>query len=449
MEPINDRAQTPAGGLQPITPPTGSPPGGGAGRLPSPEGWLCFASGWLSLDQALGNLETAISLFQTAAEAMVGVGRLTGDVIGSLHAEWTRGDRGRPPPTQVDDLLRRTLEQIDGIVRACRFHGRGLIDGQSGVVGLGEGVDFVRGGPHATNSPPEGFEVQILAPPTRASLVGGVPIHEDWLRAEKEIFLAEGERFVRYSPQGVAGVSDFLVALQNHTRAAGLDLEVGLTRQRRLILRHNQYGSHHKFKGLSRLTPLLSKRPGKIEWSRKGRDIQGTLGGEAAFGVGRMLVGFLDNQRTSELAVMWRGADFSRGELRCHVRQNGLRFQDGAGPAREPRRISIPSFNTSWLGRWVEGRSEYGSLAEIRARTWTELADALQMLFAVSCEVDEWKERVQTWIQQHQSLALEFLRRELPPAVPAISPAAQRHALEQMAEAMRGLMIKAGGGRAH
>ena len=429
----------PAAGSKAVAPPSSAiwPPATRE-RIPRPAGWLQFESGWLNAGQTLRNLETAVSLLQTMEVGIAGLESAMSEGLSRLHQAWATGDKGKPPPPEVGEFLARRLTQIDEFARTCRFHGRGLLDGQSGVVGVGSGVDFVRGGMDTRSSPAEGYEVEILAFPDKASLTGGVAIHEDWVRSEQEIFLAEGERFVRYVPQGSLGVWEFVSELQRALSKAGLELQVGLSRQHRLVVRHNQFGSHFKFKGFSRKTPLLSKRPGRLEWSRKGRDIQGTMHGEQAFGIGRMLVGFQENPNTSELAIVWRGERLHKGSrARCFVVQNGIFFQDGNDPGRQRNRLSVPSFYPTALGRWLETRSGYRSLAEVKAESWQELADAVQLLFAVSCEVDEWKGRVRDWIEEYQALGLDYLRKEVPVQTAPVREPEGRMEAEKMAAVMR------------
>lgn len=401
--------EEPAVGWSELHLPHGPPP---VARLVKPGGWLRFEFGWLQPDQTVRNLETVVSLLQAGMLTLEDCSRLISQCLMEVNGAWAGGDRSRPPLQGMTEFIRTRLRQVDELVRQCRFHGRGVLDGQSGVAGLGMGVVFIRGGPNTGSSPPEGFEVRILGFPSRASITGGVTVHEHWLQAEREIFLAEGENFIRYIPQSGESVEDFLARLQEMVVRAGLDLEVGLTRQRRLIVRHNQYGSQFKFKGSSRATPLLSKRPGKVEWSRRGRDIHGTLDGESAFGIGRMLVGYLDNVRTSELAVLWRGGPLEEGRVaRVHVAQNGLLFQDGENSERPLVRLTLPGLQTWNLGRWVETRSAYHSLADVRLGSWPEVQDTLNVLFAVSCELDDWKDRVQGWVKRYQNQALTYLRR--------------------------------------
>ncbi len=417
---------------------------GMAGRMPLPRGWLRFERGALDTGQIVGNLETIISLLQTGSAALDGLDRLLGSTLEALQAAWVHSDRGQSPPGQLTRFMALRLRQMEELVRNCRFHGRGLLDGQSSVVGEGTGVVFVRGGPQTRSSPPEGYEVRIIGFPSKASIVGGVSLHEHWLRAEQEIFLAEGERYVRFQPQAQRSLAEFVGDMQAAVRRAGLDLEVSLTRQRRLMVRHGQYGSQFKFKGSSRLTPLLSKRPGKLEWSRRGKDIQGTLQGEPAFGIGRLLIGYLDNPLTSELAVLWRGDELTAGQsARCVVVQNGVQFQEREEDANSAR-IALPALYPHQVTRWMETRSGYHALSEIRSGTWQELEDSLHMLYAVTSEIEDWRTRVQRWIKRYQDRAVTYLRRGLPlPGMPA-GAAEPMPSAQTMAVALQKIM-QAGG----
>jgi len=405
-------------------------------RVPRPGGWLQFESGWLSTDQALKNLETMVSLLQRAQEGLNGIDTLLEDAIAAVNDAWSKGNKTGPPPEGIGETVWTRLNQIDEIVRQCRFYGRGLLDGQSSVAGIGVGLDFIRGGANTCSAPAEGYPVSIDVLPSRAYILGGVALEEDWVRAEEEIFLAEGEHFVRYRIGPQETVASLVLGLREQARMAGLDVQIGLTAQRRLIVRHNQYGSQYKFKGCSFRTPLLSKRPGKVEWSRKGRDIQGTLSSEPAFGIGRMLVGYLDNERTSELAVVWHGGRLEEGRnARCYVVQNGLRFQDGAGTDNAPVCLVLPILYTRHLGRWMETPSSYRSLADVRFDTWQELRDALHLMLAVSFDLEDWRERVQGWIKRYQNQALACLRRS-PAAAGREQPRADERVTAAQAERM-------------
>lgn len=409
----------------------------GMPRLPRPAGWLSFETGTLTTEATLRNLETMISLLQTAAEALGRIDEALLEAMEILQWAWRNSDHQEPPSPELGRLLERRLHTMDEAVRLCRFHGRGLLNGESGVVGWGKDVIFVRGGPHTEDSPPEGYPVRITAPPSRPHMIGGVSLHESWLHAESEIFLAEGERFLRFECTADLTVRAFLTELQRAVRGAGLDLEVGVTRNRRLIVRHSQYGSQFKFKGCSRKTPLLTRRPGRLEWSRRGRDIKGTLAGEPAFGIGRLLIGYLDNPRTSELSVLWPGPTAQEaGDPRVFVKQNGLAFQDREQDEPDAR-ICLPVLYTHQIGRWLETGSAYQALRDVRCGTWDEVSDTLHMVYAVASEIEDWRERTARWIKRYQNRALVYLRRGVPlPGIPA-EPGFVSPETEAMAQALR------------
>lgn len=413
----------------------------GVQRLPEPGGWLRFEAGWLDTEQTLKNLETVVSMLQRTLEGLQGIDQLLNEAVYTVNTAWSQGDKSKPPPEDIVPSFRLRLGQMDEIVRQCRFHGRGLLDGQSGVAGFGLGVEFVRGGTQSQSSPEDGYLVDIQELPTRAYMTSGVELDDEWVRAEQEIFLAEGEHFIRYRPRADETVAMLLEGLREELQSAGLDLEVGVTAQRHLIVRHNQYGSQYKFKGCSFRTPLLSKRPGKVEWSQKGRDIQGTLAGEQAFGIGRMLIGYLDNENTSELAVVWRGETLEEG-LRgwCHVVQNAIAFQDGQVMENQPVRIALPMLRSTQLGRWMDTPSGFRSLADVRMETWPELRDALHLLYAVSFELEDWKERIVGWIKRYQNQALACLRKSRHLRVPGPDERVTAAQAEQMANQLKALI---------
>ena len=408
-------------------------------RLPRPGGWMKFEEGQLSRDQVVKNLELAVSLLQAASAGLCQIDATLTDLSKVMDDRWAHRDEHETPPQELRRYIAQKIESVDEIAKQARFHGRGLLDGQSGVVGNGEGVIFVRGGPNTASSPPQGYEIVVSATPTRSAITGGVPVHENWIWAEREIFLAEGERFVRYAPHRDDSVADFLGNLQQAVSSSGLDLEVGMDRERHLIVRHTQYGSQCKFKGSSLTTPLLSKRPGKLEWSRKGKDIQGTIGGEPAFGIGRMLVGYLDNPNTSELAICWDGypgVGARRGH--CQVIQNGIAFQDAEDIDRGHTRLCLPPFHSGQLGRWVDVRSGFTALADLmKIETWPEVLDGLYLLLSVSGEIDEWKDRFNAWIERFQNRAMVYLRHAPMDAAPLRDGLGESQPTEDMANVFR------------
>lgn len=386
---------------------TQSPPQAG-NTMALPQGWLRFESGKLNSLEVLRNLEKATSLLQTAQNGVRQADEIIADVIVVMQSAWLSGDRSGPPMKEMGRYLALKKDQLAQLANTCRFHGRGLLDGQSGVVGTGQGVMFVRAGGETKASPEEGWKVEFTAQPTRGFMLGGVPLHRDWIAVESEILVVEGERTARFVPERGMDEAAFITGLAEALNQAGLNLEVGLTRQRRLYLRHAQYGAHPRFKGISRETPLLSRKPGRLESNHRGRDVAGTIGGEAAFGVGRVLMGYLDNPNTAELAVAWRGE--SKGPLAVHVRQNSLVFPEGPGGRSGLGRVVLPDLRPTHLGNWVDTLGGLQGLEEAQVETWAQVLDLLYMLYAIQGELNEWKERMGIWIERCQNRALAMLR---------------------------------------
>ena len=99
---------------------------------------------------------------------------------------------------------------------------------------------------------------------------------------------------------------------------------------------------------------------------------------------------------------------------RCYVVLNGIRFQDSAELESEPVRIALPTFYTHLSGRWLETPSGIGSLTKVRFDTWQETRDSMQVMLAVSFDLEDWKERVTGWIKRYQNQALACLRKSDP-----------------------------------
>ena len=407
-----------------------------------PEGWLHFAEPPLAPFELLRNLETAVSLLQTTQAGLEQLADHLAQLIQRFHDLWRRHAHENTPPKIYARILAQGLARIDQQVTACRFHGRGLLDGQCGLIGHGRGLTFVRGGPQTRSSPPEGYAVDIFRFPSRATLIGSVRLQECWLRAEDELFLCEGDRFIRFEPWHYPEPTVFLERLQHTLQQAGLELRVSLNGDRRLTVQHVRYGSQFKFKGSSRSTPLLSSRPGALVYSQPGSDIAGMLGSEPAFGIGGLLTGYLDNPRTAELSVLWSPRDLLADEdYRVFVVQNGLwipglpveshRSTEEAlvsvapsvtAGAALPHRLTLPALLPQQAGSWMETTSGFHSLAEAHTQNWQGVRDSLLLLHAVLADVDDWQERCESWLQTYQQAALQ----QLTPAPVSIADEAGR-----------------------
>jgi len=74
--------------------------------------------------------------------------------------------------------------------------------------------------------------------------------------------------------------------------------------------------------------------------------------------------------------------------------------------------------------------------------TWPQVQDTLNLLFVVSCELEDWGERLGGWIERYQGQALRFLRQHGPDGAPAPDMGQETQAKE-MARTLRQWMGQA------
>ncbi len=381
-------------------------------RMPQPGGWLHFDSGWLDTKQILRNLETSVSILQQTQRGILHIQRKIAFGLDFLNTHWEMRSMHSKPLPALDQCMQSIAQQIDDTVRNCKFHGRGLLNGQSSVVGWGNGVGFLRGGPNTKSSPAQGFSVNISIYPTRSVLMGHAPLHPAFMNEEQELILTESDQEIRVLLHKNESPTAFVLRLQTEIWRAGLNLEAQISPSGRLVLQHNHYGSQHIFRGLSRRTSILSQQPGHLEICLKGKDIQGELDGEHAFGVGRMLVGLLDNQRTAELAVCWTGERSleENKQANCHVVQNSIFVQEAADPHTAIPAITLPWCQPGKLGNWVDSSSGFLSLDHAACHSWFQVKDTIHMLHSVAYELEDWLEKIQGTMKRKQDAAMAKLK---------------------------------------
>jgi flagellin len=140
----------------------------------------------------------------------------------------------------------------------------------------------------------------------------------------------------------------------------------------------------------------------------QGRDVQGTIGGELAFGEGQYLTA-AEGTSAEGTVVQYIGGVKSIPQLdpmgnpvlgpdgkpvppenipegAVHVTNNALTFQIGPNQDQTAS-VSLPSVNTRILGRGVENESGYTSLGEIDISTLQGAQDAMKMIDQAIYEV--------------------------------------------------------------
>ena len=126
-----------------------------------------------SLDQAIRNSETSISMIQTTEGALNEVSNIMINLRQlAIHSanEATNDEKMlQANQNEVDNLL----ETLRNIANNTQFGHYNLLDGSNAVdgVAVGDGMDFVDALENTQSSPAEGFKINVTQPATRSMIV--------------------------------------------------------------------------------------------------------------------------------------------------------------------------------------------------------------------------------------------------------------------------------------
>ena len=387
-----------------------------------------------SMEQAALNSEMSISMVRTAEASMAEVGDiLTGMRQLALHAANEGGnDDAMLAADQAE--IENSLATVDRIANRTKFGSRTLLDGGNGVSGMavGEGLRFVRSEVSSQSSPAEGYAVDVTRTASKSWMEGSRGLSREEIESGGvEISLYEGGRNVSYvcgageEPEAVAN------GLRRLVRERGLALEVELTGEGRLRVEHLRYGSEPDFGAAVSAAGILAREAHELERSEQGRDVRGTVGGEAAYGTGRLLTaaegtraagtvveysgGLKTVPRTDAEGNPLRGEDGEplppeeKAEGAVYVSNGALSFQ--IGPDRQQSAsVSLPALGTGTLARGVETDSGYASLGEIDVTTLQGAQDALAMIDRAIQEVSSARGELGAFQKNALESSLESLR---------------------------------------
>ena len=357
-----------------------------------------------SMEQAVSNSELAISMVQTAEASLNEVNNILVSMRQlSLHAanEGANDDKMlAADQAEVDNALKT----LDGIAKQAQFGSRLLLDGSNGISGVsvGEGIQYVTAAVDTQSSPADGYAVDISEAATKARLEGTRSLTEDEINAGGiEFTLHEGGRSFTYYTKVGETMDTILRNIQQKIEQNGLELELGLTEDKRLFAEHKQYGSEPSFGAISSVTGILTEEGNILQEAIQGNDLQGTIGGELAHGEGQFLTA-AKGTKADGLVVKYEGGvktipqvdengqpilnedgtpvgptDAIEGAV--YVANNALSFQ--IGPSQnQTASINLPNINTHTMSTRVDNESGFKSLADIDLTTYQGAQDALKMI---------------------------------------------------------------------
>ena len=390
-----------------------------------------------SLEQAVNNSEISISMVQTAEASLNEVNNiLVGMRQLALHAanEGANDDKMlAADQAEIDNAL----DTLDGIAKQAQFGSRNLLDGSNGVSGVavGEGVRFVKAEPATQSSPADGYVIDVTEAATKARMVGSRTLSQDEINAGNiQVTLHEGGGSLTYYTKVGETMDSIIKNLEQLVTQNGLNVEVGLTEDGRLFVEHNEYGSEPTFGAVVSVGGLLSEEANTLEEAVQGLDVQGTIGGELAYGSGQFLTA-ARGTRAEGVTVQYTGGLKTEPQIDEHgnpvmaeqetdadgnvigvpmidengnmvfdengkpvmdtsplpappvdttegnvfISNNALNFQIGPNMGHTVA-IDLPNINTQTLSRGVDNESGFAALGDLDVTTFQGAQDALKLI---------------------------------------------------------------------
>ena len=343
------------------------------------------------IEQAIRNSETGIAMMQTTESALNEVSRmLTNIQMLAVHAaNEAVNDELMLEADQQE--INNILSALDRIARDTSFGKRKVLDGTAGVNGVttGTGLEFVEANNHTKESPPGGFDVVVTEVATRSVQTGTEQLTDDIVRGGERLTIVENGKEATVLGTERDTADTLISKLQAQIDRSGMDVEV-FVENGIVTARHKEYGNKTEMFIYSDTSGVLSQEGGNIERAVRGKNIQGTINGELAFGEGRVLRSQKGNRTTDGLAVRYIGnagtpegpeIDPDKGYRvgAVNISQNSLRFQFGDS-YDENESVSIQSVFSSTLGNGVVNGSDFKSLREIDVRTFEGANDTLKLV---------------------------------------------------------------------
>ena len=349
-----------------------------------------------SLEQAVRNSETSVSMVQTAEGALTEVNNL---LVGMRQLSIHAANEGANDSVMLEaDQLEITgmVSAIDRIAQTTSFGNRKLLDGSNGVSGtaIGDGLNFVKATTKTDSSEETGYGVVVTQASSAANLDGGAALTLEMVTAGETLTVVEGGKNASYTTKSQDTVASAIKNFAGAAEKAGMEVEIMGDETGNIRITHKRHGSEYTFQASSSTAGVLSKEANDLTVADKGADLMGTINGESTIGKGDTMTGLLGNPTTDGLTVRYRqeegqppvAAGTNVGMVT--VAQNALTFQ--VGPSQNQTvKVSLQNMAANQVGRGVDNLSNFGNLAEVDVRTAQGAQDTLGVLDAAINEVSQ------------------------------------------------------------
>ena len=372
------------------------------------------------LKQAVRNTEVAVSMVQTTEAALEEVSRLLID-LRQLAVHASNQAANDPLSLEADQHeVNNIIQALNRIATQTSFGSKKLLDGSGSVSGsaVGDDLEFVSGTIETTASTEEGYEVKIIDPASKAFLISDSFIDTDFIVSDETetVTLIENGKVIEHQIRGGDTISDTVSQLNRLAKEEGLDINVSISDDDKLLIQHNQFGSKHSFLAASSTGGFISQEENTPQAAIAGTDVSGSIGGYAAVGDGELLIA-KDGTPVEGLTVKYSGIplDFDEEGVpvgRVFVDQQSLLFQLGADAGDVTNINLAPTFAYN-LGRNIDNESNYESIADIDLRNFQGAQDALKLVVAASNDITSLRGRLGALQKNSLEATANYLRNSL------------------------------------
>jgi flagellin len=341
-----------------------------------------------SIDQAIRNSESTVSMVQTAEGALAEANNTLVAMRQLAVQSANEGSNDAVMLAANQTSIKNMIGSIDRIAEFTQFGQKRVLDGSNGVSGLaiGDGLQFVGAMTETQSSGEEGYDVVVTEAATKAKLLGTTPLSQDIINGGEKLFVAEGGKTAQYVTRQSDTVDSAILNFAAAAKKAGLNVTISKTDNGAILIEHNQYGSDHTFSAASSTAGVLSEKGGIFQTAMRGKDLRGMINGEATIGKGETMTGISGNKKTDGLSVRYHApdnapaiADGGTNVGKVNVTQNALTFQIGPGQGQKVR-IALQNVSSGTLARGVENLSAFESLSDIDVTTSQGAQDSMTLI---------------------------------------------------------------------
>ncbi len=341
-----------------------------------------------SIDQAIRNSESTVSMVQTAEGALA---EANNTLVGMRQLAIQSANEGSNDAIMLaanQVSIKNMIASVDRIAEYTQFGQKKLLDGSNGVSGLaiGDGLQFVNAATETQSSAEKGYDVKVTQLATKASLLGTTAITKELIDKGESLYVTEGGKTATYITKESDTIDSAVLNFAASAKKAGLDVKISNTESNAILIEHNKYGSSHTFSAASSSAGVISQNAETFQTAVRGQDLRGMINGEATLGKGETMTGISGNRSTDGLTVSFHSMnpDFAVTDTgvsvgKVKVTQNAMTFQIGPGQGQKVN-IALQNVSAGTLARGVDNASQFQSLADIDVTSAQGALDSMTLI---------------------------------------------------------------------